>query len=190
MYEQLVFEIEGVTPTILHNGQTANPINKYAKAMKEISAKKKKTDSDYEALARIEWEAGFYFTDKMEPCWPGENIERMLLDAAKKDREGPLCKTGVMVDGNFPIIYDGPRDLPGLWADENFRIVSKCKVQQSSIMRTRPCFRIWSMSITVSYLKDVLNKSQVQRYMQTAGQLIGLSDWRPKHGRFAVNSVK
>ena len=40
---------------IMHNGQTADPLNPFSKAMKEISGKRKKTDTDYEAMANIEF---------------------------------------------------------------------------------------------------------------------------------------
>lgn len=190
MYDKLTFEIEGVVPTILHNGQMADPLNRYSKALKAISAKKKKTDQDHEDMARIEWEGGFYFNDQMQPCWPGENIERVLVDAAKKDREGPGAKSGIMVDGNFPILYDGPTNVDELWASGNYKIAAKVKVGMASIIRTRPIFRVWAMKVDVSYLADVVNPAQVERYMRVAGQLIGLSDWRPKYGRFVIKSVK
>lgn len=186
MYETVEFEIEGITPTICHNGQTADPLNKFAKAMKEISGKRKKSDKDYEDLARLEWEAGFYLDRDMRPCWPGENLERMLVDAAKKSKEGPRAKTGIMVSGMFPIIYQGPRDVPEMWADDNFRIVKKVKVQQSSVMRTRPIFRDWKLKFTVMFNAEIVNLSQVRQWVVTAGQIIGLSDWRPKYGQFAV----
>ena len=37
-YEPLAFHIRGLTPTILHNGQLADPLNKWSKALKEITA--------------------------------------------------------------------------------------------------------------------------------------------------------
>ena len=46
---------QGVSPLLCHNGQTADPRNAYSKAIKAISGKRKKTDSDYDEMARLEW---------------------------------------------------------------------------------------------------------------------------------------
>ena len=188
MYDAMEFEIEGVTPTICHNGQTCDPLNRFAKAIKEISGKRKKSDKDYEDMARLEWEAGFYFDKDMKPCWPGQNIKRMILDAAKKSKEGPLAKTGVIVSGLFPILYQGPKDVEGMWNDDNFRIAAKVKVQQSSVIRTRPIFPEWRLKFTVMTNSEIVNKNQVKQWITTAGQIIGLSDWRPDYGQFSVVS--
>jgi len=186
MYKKLKVTLVGITPTIQHNGQLANPLNKWSKAMKEISGKRKKTDADFEELAKIEFFGALYLDSDGRPCWPGETIEAMLISAAKKSREGPQAKTGIICDGNFAIKYSGPTDPEKLWADERFRLTVPVRVQSSRIMRTRPIFREWSLPIEISYLEDVVNERTVRDWCNTAGQLIGLSDWRPKYGRFSV----
>jgi hypothetical protein len=186
VYETLKVKIEGIVPTLMHNGQLANPLNKWAKALKAITGKRKKSDSDYEEMARLEFLGSLYVNEKNEPCWPGECVESMLVAAAKKQKEGPLAKTGMMVDGLFPLNYRGPKDGDALWKDESFRLSVRARVGQASIMRMRPIFREWSLDVAISYLPDIVNRDTVMQWCDIAGRLIGLSDWRPKYGRFEI----
>ena len=43
MYKVMLLTIIGTAPLVMHNGQTADPLNKYAKMLKAISGKRKKT---------------------------------------------------------------------------------------------------------------------------------------------------
>lgn len=186
MYEKLTFHISGLTPTIMHNGRLANPLDSYSKAIKEISGKKKKTDADFAAMARLEWEASFYLDEKGRPCWPGENIERMVVDAAKKSKQGQSAKAGVYCDGLWPVKYNGPTDFDALWADENYRLCVGAKVNQSRVMRTRPIFHKWALEFDLHYLPDVVGPKELTNWVTLAGSIIGLSEWRPKFGKFEV----
>ncbi len=185
-YEQLEVTLEGLTPTLMHNGQLADPLNKWTKAIKEISGKRKKTDADHAELARLEWFGSLYLNDDGRPAWPGENIEALLIAAAKKRKEGPQAKTGVLCDGSFPIVYSGPSDAEKLWQDENFRLTARVGIQRASVMRTRPIFRDWSLHLVINFLPDVVNEKTVREWCDIGGQLVGLSDWRPKYGRYSV----
>jgi len=51
MYKKLKFHIKGVSPLIMHNGELVDPENKWAKLIKEITPKKKKTEEDLVLLA-------------------------------------------------------------------------------------------------------------------------------------------
>lgn len=189
MYESIEIEIKGMTPLLMHNGQLANPLNKWAIALKKISGKTKKTDEDYREMARIEWYGGLYVHDG-KVCIPGELIESMLVAAAKKNKKGKLFTAGVVCDGHWPLIYDGPKDIDKLWKDENFRDARLVKIKMARIVRTRPHFVPWGLKFTVSFLPSVLNRADVEEAIQIAGQIIGLCDHRPKFGRFEVVSIK
>lgn len=188
MLEQLEVTIEGVTPTITHNGRMANPLDKFAKQLKEISGKRKKTDEDYAAMSEIEWRAGLYLNDKMQPCWPSECVESLIISAAKKSKEGPQAKTGLLIHGDFPIKFDGPKNVDALWADERFRLISPVRVGKAKVMRTRPIFREWSLDIVVGFDPEVVNERTLRQWIEVGGRLIGLSDWRPKYGRYEVKA--
>ena len=193
MYKAIRFVIKGVVPTIMHNGQTSDPLNRYAKEMKKLTSKKTKTDDDHLAVAKVEWFAALYVDDKNRPCWPGENIESMIVAAARKTKLGIQAKSAIIVDGNIPLDYEGPKNAEKLWSYKPFDknpFISRVPVvvNRSRVMRTRPIFTDWSLTFTVHYLPNMLTEDNVIEFIETAGTTIGLSDWRPKYGRFHVMS--
>lgn len=184
----LSFKIVGVSPLLMHNGQLADPMNKWSRLMKEISAKRKKVDADFEELARLEWYGGLYLVNS-QIVIPGYVFEACLIGkggAARKERMGKEAAAALWVLDDMPLIYDGPTDLAELWADEDFRLVMGVKVGQARVMRTRPMFKTWSAEPTVTFDPDLLNEDVVRRWVELAGAQCGLCDWRPRFGRFDV----
>ncbi len=186
LYTSIQFHIRGIAPLLLHNGQLADPMNPHSKAMKVVSGKRKKTDEDYAAMKRLEWIGSLYVNEKMQPVIPGVNIEAMMIEAGKDQKMGEPFKAGVLCDGEWPIIYDGPKTIEALWESGNFIDVRGVRVQTSRVMRTRPIFRSWELKFKIDYLPDVLNESQVREAVVTAGRKKGLCDYTPKFGRFEV----
>ena len=187
-YAQVMLKITGLTPLIVHNGQLADPLNKFSKAMKAVTGKRKKVDADYEELARLEFLGGLYLKDS-RPCMPSQALEAMMISAAKKQRKGADFKSGMLIEESPYIEYDGPTNPDELWADERFRIVAGVKVSQSRVMRTRPQFPQWSLQFGVTYIEELLNKRDIIEVVTIAGWQIGLCEWRPKFGRFKAEVI-
>ena len=184
----LSFKIVGVSPLLMHNGRLADPMDEYARKMKEISSKRKKTEADYEELARLEWLGSLYLADK-EPCIPGYVFEACLIGkggAARKERMGKEAAAALWVFDDFPLLYDGPRDPYEMWEDEQFRLVAPVVINGNRVMRTRPMFKEWSAEVEVKFNPDLLDEDVVRRWPVVAGEQCGLGDWRPKFGRFEV----
>jgi hypothetical protein len=173
----------------MHNGQLADPLNYFTKEMKKVSGKRAKTEADFEQMARIEFLGGLYLADG-EPCIPGELIEAAFTEAARKRKRGQQAKAGILADGMFPLMYDGPRKPEELWQNEAFRLTTGVKVQRNRIMRTRPLFREWVADIHIDYQPSILNKSEVMDVAALMGAEVGLGDWRPKFGRFRAEVVQ
>ena len=189
MIEKLSFDLRGVAPLVMHNGQLADPRNEWTRAVKEISGKRKKTDADYEAMARLEWMGGLYLDDKGEPCVPGYVLEGMLIGrggAARKQRMGKQAAAGLYVTRDFPLEYDGPREPAELWKLPEFQLRVPVVIKGSRIIRTRPLFNEWSVSVEVEVDPDLVNPDDARLWMEVAGREVGLMDWRPKCGRFEV----
>lgn len=182
------FKLTSDCPMLMHNGQTADPLNEFAKAMKQISSKRKKTDADHEEMARIEFLAGLYVGPD-GPIIPAANVDSMMIAAAKKHKEGPLAKSGAFCVKDARLEYDGPRAPDELWKDERFRHRALVRVTTSRVARTRPVFNEWSAVVEVNYEDSVVNFGRVEEWFWTAGTQIGLGDWRPQHGRFSVEHL-
>jgi len=190
MYVTRTYRIKGLAPTMMHNGRLVNPLDPIVKEHAKLTAKRKKSDEDHEEIARLEFLGALYMStngkQKSRPCWPSENIHAMLVEAAKSERLGKVFTGSILVAGEFPLDYNGPTDPEKLWAKEEFRDTRKVGIQQSSLMRTRPIFREWELVFEVQYLSDKLEPETVDRIVEYAGQHVGLSDYRPRFGRFEL----
>lgn len=180
----------GIRPLILHNGRLADPLDDFSRALKEVSSKRKKTDADYEQMARLEFEGGLYFDTKAGPYMPSDCIEACIQAGAKKSRIGKDVAAVVFVqDEIVKIDYDGPRTVDSMWKErERFVLRKACKVAQAKVMRTRPMIPTgWSITFTLEYDESIVNSAALTRAMVDAGALCGLCDWRPRFGRFIVS---
>ncbi len=184
-YNNLRFRIIGVSPLVMHNGQLANPLNRFANDIKQISRKRNKTDVDFEELARLEWLGALYLS-KGEPCLTGELIEGCIIRGAVGKKRSKQAKAGVLCLGAFPLEYEGPRDPLELWKHEAFRLQAGVRVGGSRIIRTRPVFSEWSAEVEVRFNPSLLNPAEIQEFLTAAGELEGVGDWRPRFGRFEV----
>lgn len=187
-WKTVQYKLQSSAPMLMHNGQTADPLNKFSKAIKQISSKRKKTDADLEEMAHLEFLAGLYIGED-GPIVPAYVIDALVINAAKKLRDGPTAKSGCFCNGPAKLEYDGPRDAEKLWEDEDFHFSAIVRVQSARISRMRPIFNDWSCVITLNYEDTLLNVSRLDDWMHIAGTQVGVGDWRPQYGRFTVERL-
>lgn len=188
MLSKIRFGIVGVVPLLMHNGQMCDPLNEHTKDMKKITRKRNKTDEDHEEIARIEFMAGIYTNEKKEPVIPSQLIEAMFVNAAKTRKQGPVFKASVFCEEDWPLHYKGPKTARELWLDDSFRDTRPVIVNRSRIMRTRPKFNNWSLVFEVTFDPQQVEAGDIIECAKIAGLKIGLCDYRPKFGRFDVDS--
>ena len=173
----------------MHNGHLADPMSPATRALKEVTARRKKTDEDHAEVRKLEWLGSLYLSAKGLPCMPVENVLSLVIAGAKKDKNGGEAKSGVMPEVGFEyfdLVYDGPKDLEALYNDPRFVDCRAAKVGTARIMRTRPVFRNWSISVKLCYNPDVIDERTIRQALEIAGERVGLGDYRPRFGRFAV----
>jgi len=179
--------LTGTAPLLMHNSRLANPLDPAAKAMKKVTGKRNKTDDDHAEVARLEHVGSLYYDPDVGPYLPGDNIWRALYDAAKKRKMGPRIKEGVIITSDInPLSYGGPREADKLWQDENYRLMASVKVGTSRVMRCRPLFREWAAQAEGILDTEQLDLADLSAIAETAGQLVGIGDWRPRYGRFVA----
>lgn len=185
MIEKIAVKIEGKTPMLMHNGMMADPLNAAAQELKKVSGKRNKTDQDHHDMARLEWYASLYTNEDGRIVFPGVNIDKAIIQAARKSRKGKQYESGVMVDGDPELDFpDKNKDLEyiynsGLYVDRRMVAVQKAKVA-----RTRPKFSEWGLAFTIVFDNELVNGSDLCDILDLAGQLIGLGDYRPRFGKF------
>jgi hypothetical protein len=186
-------EIEGILPLLMHSPRLANPLDSAARAYKEVSGKRKKTDEDYQWMAENEWLLGLYLNEDDEVIIPDLNIEACLIEAAKSMRKGTDFKTAVIVNGAARL--RNPETgryykLDAIREDADFYDTRPVKLKRSdTIMRTRPIFKQWGCEFEIMFDDTIVNKSDVISALNTAGRIKGLGDYRPRFGKFEVKNV-
>jgi hypothetical protein len=132
--------------------------------------------------------AGLYL-DENGPVVPAFMIDAVMINGAKKSKEGPTAKSGCFCPEHAKLVYDGPRTANELWADECFRFSRRVRIGQASVQRMRPIFEKWSAEIVLQYEDTLVNLSRIDTWMAVAGTQVGLGDWRPQYGRFTVERL-
>lgn len=189
--QTLKVRLTGASPMILHNGQTANPLNKYAKQLKAVSGKRNKTDEDQEKMARIEFEAAWYLGAAGEYTLPAHNIEACLLEGAKKNKNGKLVQGGAFVVDDPVLVFKGSdKTLDELWEGGEHALMVSVRVQRNRVMRTRALLAAgWSADVEIRYDPGVVQPEAILQALEVAGIEKGIGDWRPKYGRFVVELI-
>lgn len=181
----------GTSPLMMHSARLADPLDPVVKEIKSYSKKKSKTDDDHDKMAYLEYLGGMYFAEGVGPYLPAANLRKVLIEGARKTRQGKNVEMGLFIDTLVnPIAYEGPRTIDELWKDKNFVDRTCVKVQSSRVMRTRPVFHQWAVDATCTYDPSVLDFEQIEDFARTAGNYIGLGDYRPLYGRFRVEVEK
>lgn len=191
-YSKFRITIGGDT-LLMHNGQTADPLNKYTKAMKAITSDRqlKKTDEGIAQLMRIEYEAGLYLNSKNQVILPSRILEAHISEAARKTREGKNALAGMFVDTDGLLEYEGgPLTVKQLLDSEEHRLTIPVRVQANRVIRTRPLFRNWQTTFEVSVLEEMVSPSSLQAWLENGGNFVGLGDYRPRYGRYELRAME
>jgi hypothetical protein len=182
------YELESDGPLLMHNGQLADPVNRFTKQLKEISGKRKKVDADFEQMAKIEF-LGSLYTKGKDLVLPADMLNACLINSAKVEKMGKAAKAGVIVRSDMVFDYGENKPFEELFEDENYKFVKAVRVQQNKVMRTRPKFDSWTGKVEVQYEDSLVNEASLDRWFVIAGTQIGLGDWRPVYGRFKVKGA-
>lgn len=134
-------------------------------------------------------ESYVYRDDDGYLCLPGEYVRQAVIHAAKfrQDPRSPrksamdLFKAGVV--SMTPLASLGRKE----WDYEH-----KCRVQvqRNGVTRVRPAIKAgWTATVQIMVLTpEYIRPTDLLDVLNNSGRLIGLADFRPTYGRFAVKS--
>lgn len=184
---EFTITLTGTAPLLMNNIRKADPLDPMAKKLKKVTSKRTKTDDDHVEMNQLDFFAGIYLDPDVGPYLPGENIQKCLVEGGRINKLGKNVERGLFIDTDVnPVAYTGPRDIEGLWANENFRHRSAVRIGQQRIMRCRPMFRQWKCQAHGLLDTNVLNPEDLRSIAHNAGAMVGLGDWRPRFGRFTA----
>jgi hypothetical protein len=188
MPEILKAKLTGISPLLMHSGQLVDPMNRFTKALKQATkASNRKTEEGIAEIRKLEWFGGLYQDENGKIGIPADLILAVALGGAKKSKQGGEAKAGVYESQPFfPLEYNGPKDAKKLYENNNFVDYRGARVGQARVMRCRPIFKDWSVTIELLVDTDVMDRDSLITALKKAGSLVGLGDWRPRFGRFDV----
>lgn len=185
--KQIMAEIKGLQPLIMHSCAGLDPTNPLRKEAAEITSKRgqKKTDENLEQLDWIDFQLSAYHNGK-NLFVPGENLHGAIRDGAKAVRKGKEIQAAVMViEEEVPVQYDGPKNLRDLY-DYKFVDRRRVVIQRNAVLRTRLRLNKWSLAFSLYIDENVVSPAAVKAALEYAGNRVGLGDFRPRFGRFEV----
>lgn len=174
-------EIIGTCPIIFHKWSCEDVASK---ALAKKGSKEKKTDNV---------ESFIYRDEDGHICLPGEYLRMAMCYAAKfkQDPRSPrksafdLFKASIVPITELAKINGGTKQWDFI---DQRRVV----IQRNSITRMRPAFlKGWTAEIDIQVnVPEYVDFTLFCEVLEMSGRLIGLADFRPSYGRFAVTKCK
>jgi len=184
---RVITRLVGTSPLLQHNIQLANPDNTWAKAISNITAKRKKTEEDRQAISRLEFQGSLY-VEEGKVIVPTTNIRKCFQETAKVTKQGKQIVRAVnAIQLNVPLIYDGPQDVESLVEDQTFYDTTMVGVGMKRVLRTRPIFLNWATSAEWELVTEAMDFEDFVKIVELAGTIEGLGDNRTGgYGRFTA----
>ena len=184
-------DLQGTSPLLMHNPQMVDPEFEINREIKTLTSKRKKTDEDLKNIARLEWYGGLYQQDGIV-VQPTAKARKCIVNTARINKLGKAVERALSFREVYvPLVYQGPKNIDEIW--ESGRFVSRLSVGVNGkrVMRVRPQFSSWAMSIEGLFVEDAgLNFDELIRIVELAGQVEGIGDNRINgYGRFTGKVV-
>lgn len=201
--EEITVRLEGATPLLMHNVRMADPLNEYAVALRDITAKSKGrnatiTQEEFaEQKSWLQFVGSLYWDDEIGVAMPGRNVLRSFIDGGAKMTLGTkLAEATISYDWNCRIDpwsdkFDSAEDI--FAAGHRHVVMVKIPGSGSQVQSTRPRFDQWSITFTATIDTTVLTADDYVRCAESAGRFSGIGDGRKKGygmGRYTVTRLK
>lgn len=169
--------IEGVADLLFHRWN-CEAVEAKANAAKGSKAKKSDNIETY-----------VYRDDKGHICVPGEYVRQAIIAAAKfrQDPRSPRKSARDLFNAGVVSLTELATLGRPTWDFEH-----KCRVtvQRNGITRVRPAMKVgWKAAFRLMVnTPEYIRPMDLQETLANAGRLIGVGDFRPTYGRFAVTT--
>lgn len=188
--------LTGKSGLIQHAGTGIDSETEVAREIAKLASKKAsiRTVTENGRIRDLETIKSLWLDDN-KPTVPPAAIRACIEAAARKSKEGPSVREGLLVTATA-FHYDEDRygaDLEQIAKTTQFTV--PVVVQRSRILRTRALFETpWSVACEIDTDPDLVDAEKLTAWLELAGRRIGLGDWRPQksgtYGRFTVESVE
>ncbi len=194
--KNIQIDVRGTSALLMNNAEGADPLNQFAKELKKVSGKTKKTEEDHILMSDIEWRKNLYWNDELGVHIPAENLASMIAGSMRLSKQGKQS-IHILVDDDMPLAFKNSKNLDRLAHDPAMRKRANVKNGMKTVQRTRPQIPSgWTGTIKLLVDVDGIDPDQVVDFVKRAGHVVGLGDWRPsspkpgRFGRFEVVEVR
>ena len=197
MLRQYRIKIKGLSPILHHNGAAGLDAGSPANIEKAALTKKKganRTNVEVARIQQLECEIALYVTADGKPTVPAAALRSCIETGARKLKQGPQVREGLLVHQVEEFIYDHAK-LGSTVAElsKSTQFVVPVVVARARVLRTRPKFDDWAVVFTIEVDDELIDKKQLEMWLDISGRRIGLCDWRPEKsgsfGRFTTESI-
>jgi len=170
-------EITGSAAILFHRWN-CEAVDEKAKAKKGSKAKKSDNIESY-----------LYRNDDGEICLPGEYLRQSIIAAAKYHQDPRSPRKSAMDLFKAGIVSETELASLGL-TEPDYIDRRRTVVQRNGITRERPAIRSgWKATVILRVLTpEYISPQFLNEVIGAAGRLVGVGDFRPTYGRFAVTS--
>lgn len=172
-----------------------------SKAEKNIQTK----EDPIERERRI-WREKLYTNSHGNVILPGHNLHQAMITACKywgQKIQGEGNKTysnvvsSAVIAENLEFGVSGEVKFTPIHKDDSRIVGFGCNCNGnpskggcSTVWKIRPCLTGWEAEGTIMVLDQRLTLDVLRTIFTTMGVFVGLGDWRPQHGRFALISIE
>ena len=189
--------IRGLAPIIHHNGAAGLDTRSPANLEKAAIARKKgsnRTEADDDRLRELECQTSLWLDGSGAPTIPPAALRACIEEAARKLKQGPQVREGLIVEGVEEFRYDRTLGATAEELGKKAQFTTGVVVQRSRVLRTRAKFDEWGVVFTVECDDELVDREQLDAWLDIAGRRIGLGDWRPTksghYGRFETEAIE
>jgi len=188
---KITLKITGTTTLLMHNPRMVDPDFDLNREIKLLTSKRKKTDEDLKKIEMLEWHGGLYDQDGVI-VQPTSKPRKCIINAGRISKQGKNVERALSFSAlNVPLEYDGPSKIEDVYADKRFTSRLSVGINGKRIMRVRPCFPVWSLTLEGMLLESVMNLDEFENICEIAGLAEGIGDNRVNgYGRFTVKVIQ
>lgn len=193
----------GLRPLVMSNPQTVNIVNPHAVESRRLGAltkaARKKGDEDRlveleEQQRKNDFAASAYF-DAEGFYLPDTVILACLKEAARTIRKGKDIDRAVIMTETEARLVTRKRfkSIEDAFTDDGFRLETPAKIPPKTGALIWKCRCMiptgWTCAFTLEFEDSLIAEKTLREIATVAGSLIGVGGWRPKFGRFSVDTL-
>lgn len=189
--------VRGVSPIITDNGAAGLDTRSPANIEKAQITKKRgsnRTVADEVRLRELECLISLYLDEDGAPTLPAAAFRKNIESAARKLRQGPQVREGLIVEEVEAFDYDRSLGTTASELARSAQFTVGVRMRGGRVLRTRARFDEWAATIRVDVDPELVDEEQLLTWLDIGGRRLGVGNWRPEKsgqfGRFEVEHIQ